>query len=108
MIVNMPYPEYIEAMRRPEGMYRFILTRTHREKKEKKEYVYVDMKLSELPDDLRSRVNMLRMRPDNSYLEELGAISGNWMCVRVKQGELRQLQTLGTGHNADDADNNLN
>jgi hypothetical protein len=103
MIVNLPYPEYVEAMRRPDGKYRFILTRKHREYEEifnSKKHVYIDLKLSELPDDLHSRVNMLRMRPDNSYLEELGAISGNWMCVRVKQSELRQLQTLDTGHDA--------
>jgi hypothetical protein len=91
----MPYPEYIEARRLPDGRYRFIMTKKHRGQME---YVkQIDLKLSELPDDFRSQINLLRMRPNNSYLEGLGAISGDWMCVCISKTDLNQLQ-VGTGH----------
>lgn len=100
MIVHLPYPEYIEVMRRPDGKYRFIFSKVHRNNEEVKSLksLFVDLKISDMPDNVRSRVNMLRMRPNNSYLEELGAVSENWMCVRIEEDELRQIRAMNTGH----------
>ena len=98
--INLSYSDYIEVMMRGNGIYRFVFSKQHRMTKEVKSIksTFVDLKLNEMPDNLRARINMLRMRPGNSYLEELGAISENWMCVRIEKEEVQRLHALNTGH----------
>jgi hypothetical protein len=99
---NLPFPEYIEATRKSDGTYRFILVLKHLNcggVTDSKESRYVNLKVSEMPDNLRSSVNLLRMRLNDSHLEGLGCISDNWICVRIDKDELQQLKALSTtGH----------